>query len=296
MPEAPGSTAAAAAVFLSIADFARRPVAEQAAFKERLESLAAAAIAPLHAAHRIVLDTAEGLAVVVLGSPELALDLAERALRKAHGLPVRIGINHGPVRLAAGPRNDPQLVGDGLVVAAAVASFAQPGRLLVSRSFRNALATVDPDRAEGLCDAGTFTDSQVRTHEVFAPDQSARSARRRRALMVSGLSIAGILAAGVAIRAVRHARRMRRPAVVELMITPWGELIVDGERKGRTPPLRELEVTPGHHTLEVRNGANTPLTLNVDLAPGENIVLRHDFPIPRARQFLRDQRRAEGER
>jgi len=144
MPEATGSTAAASAVFLTLADFAQRPVVEQAELKERVEALATAALAPLDPGHRVVLDTADGLAVVVLGSAEIALDLAERVLRKAHGLPLRVGINHGPVRLA-GSRNDPQLVGDGLVVGAAVANFAQPGRLLVSRSFRDALSAVDPE-------------------------------------------------------------------------------------------------------------------------------------------------------
>jgi|SRR5262245_11365929 len=312
MPEAPRSTAAANAVFLSLVDFSKRPVAEQAELNERLEALVAAAIAPLDPANRIVLDTADGLAVVVPGPPDSALDLAARVLRKAHGLPVRVGINHGPVRLAPGPRNDPKLVGDGLVAGAAVASFAKPGQLLVSRSFRDALAAIDPPRASGLREAGTFTDAQVRAHELFAPDRRARSARRR-LVVVASLAVAGILGSGIAVRVVRRVRRARQPAVVELAITPWGEITIDGERKGKTPPLRRLEVTPGRHMLEVRSGSNAPVTLDIDLAPGERITVRHEFPPPRAetpksatpkneppsraRPFLKDQRKpAEGGR
>jgi hypothetical protein len=283
MSEATVSAAAASAVFLSLVDFLKRPVADQARLKERLEILARAAMVPLGAADRVVLDTADGFAVVVLSSPDTALDVAERALRKAHPLPLRVGINHGPITVAADARGEQKLLGDGLTAAASIAAFAQPGSMLVSRAFRDALSAVDRERAEDLHAAGTFTDAQIRAHEVFAPNARARAARRRRVVMFGMFGVAAIIAVGFAARAVRHAgaRRAKRPAFVELAITPWGELIVDGERKGRTPPLERLEVTPGRHTIEIRSGPNPPVTLNVDLAAGENITVRHEFPMPR---------------
>jgi hypothetical protein len=63
-------------VFLRLPGFAALPVVEQAGAKERLEARARRAIAPLAADERIVLDADDGLALVVFGEPERALDVA----------------------------------------------------------------------------------------------------------------------------------------------------------------------------------------------------------------------------
>ncbi len=52
---------------------------------------------------------------------------------------------------------------------------------------------------------------------------------------------------------------------------------VDGESRGRSPPLKRVEVNPGKHTIEVRHPQNAPLTLEVDLSPGEELTVRHAF-------------------
>lgn len=309
MTEGTGSTAIASAVFLSLVDFSKLPVAEQARLKERLESITASVIAPLAEADRVVLDALDGLAIVCLGPADAALDLGERLLRKAQALPIRIGINHGPIKLTSDARGEARLVGDGLAAAATITSFAARNRLLVSRSFRDALADVDSERAENLLEAGTFTDAQVRAHEVYAPNVRAHAARRRRLFFFGGLGIAGLLGTGIVVRAARRARARRasQPAIVELAITPAGEVFVDGERKGRTPPLRRIEVAPGRHKIEVRAPGNPPVTLSLELAPSETAIVQHDFPPPRGaapksaaqkaenpsrvREFFRDLRR-----
>lgn len=52
------------------------------------------------------------------------------------------------------------------------------------------------------------------------------------------------------------ARKARRPtAQLALSVQPWGEVYVNGKRQGVTPPLRELKLPPGKHTIEVRNSA-----------------------------------------
>lgn len=272
----------ASVVFLRLADFGAKPVAEQARLKEGLEDALEAAIAPLDAARRIVLDAPEGAAVVVLDGAETALALGERLGATATGLPLAVGINHGPVRLAAPGAHGPALVGDALAASAAVAEFAQPGAMLVSRSFRDALAESAPERAEALRPSGTYTDATVRAHELFAPGGAQAGSRRRRAFVLGTLGVFGILAAGVAVRRTRHARaeRSRQPALLALAVRPWGDVYVDRERRGRTPPLEQLEVPAGRHTIEVRNGDNAPLTLQVDLQPGQSMTVRHAFPPP----------------
>jgi len=280
MPEAKALPATVA--FFSLADFGARPVAEQAQFKEALEVALKDAVESLRAEERIVVDTREGAAVVLLDGPAAALDLGERVRAAAPTLPLSIGINHGPVKLALNGAHGPLLFGDGLAAGASIAAHAQPGATLVSRSFRDVLANYAPDRADSLRSAGAFTDAAIRSHEVFAPGRKGGASRRRRQFVLGTLGVAGILAAGVVARRARHraAAEARTPAVVALAITPGGEVLVDGRTHGMTPPLKTLELAPGRHTIVVNTGAHAPLTTRVDLAPGERFTLQHDFPPP----------------
>src|SRR3970040_1485098 len=91
----------ASVAFLKIHDFGRRPVVEQARLRAQLEAVVAVVLPALAGNARIVLDAADGIALVVLDDPRAALALAERTLAAgAVGLPLAIGINHGPVQEA----------------------------------------------------------------------------------------------------------------------------------------------------------------------------------------------------
>src|SRR5438132_2003239 len=104
----------ASVVFLKIQEFARRPVQEQTRLRAQLEAVVAVTAAELAPEGRIVLDAADGAAIVVLADPKGALRLAERALSAtAAGLPLCIGVNHGAVQLAAGGRGAEGMTGDG---------------------------------------------------------------------------------------------------------------------------------------------------------------------------------------
>jgi class 3 adenylate cyclase len=294
MPDPAGSTATASVVFLALANFAQRPVAEQARLKERLEALIARAIEPLAAADRIVADTADGAALVVLAPPADALLLARRARRAAREtgdpLPLRVGVNHGPVGIVTDASGEARLVGDGIAAGASITPFAEPGQVVASRAFRDALETADAERAARLRLAGTVTDSSLRAHELYAFDPAADGGSldaparpRRRTWLIAGLSVAAILAAGVAARGMRRvAARAKQPGLVDLQITPWGEIRVDGESRGRSPPLKRMEVGPGRHTIEVRHPQHAPITVQVDVSPGEQVTVQHAFATPRA--------------
>src|SRR2546430_6403809 len=165
-------------VFLKIQEFARRPVQEQARLKAQLEAVVAVTTAELAPVSRIVLDAADGAAIVVLGDPKGALRLAERArAATAARLPLCVGVNHGAVQLAPGGRDEDGMIGDGIAVAASVAEFASPSRLLMSRSFRDAMADASPGLESGLFPAGGFTHARLRTHQAFNP---ARPGAQRR--------------------------------------------------------------------------------------------------------------------
>jgi hypothetical protein len=293
----PDATAHASLVFLGLVDFARKPVAEQASLRERLDAAVVRSIAQLDPADRIVADAPDGLAIAVLASPSEALLAARRVRRLARGeggepFALRIGVDHGAIRLARDERGEPCLAGDSVATGATIAGFSGPGRILVSRAFRDALAPGDPERSARLQPAGTRTDPNLRKHELFSFEgasgdgdaaDTARPAPRRRPLILAGLAIASLLGAGFAVRAARrHAQDAKRPAVVALAIEPWGEIVVDGVPRGRTPPLGRIEIPPGKHTVEIRHPPQQPLVLRLELDPGEELALRHSFSAPAA--------------
>lgn len=260
---------------LIIREFARLPVAEQARVKAQLEALTAIAIEPLNPADRAVVEAPGGLVVVVLGSAEKALEIAERAQAGAADLPVCIGVNHGPVRIGADQSSARSLVGDGIVGAMTLAGLATRGRFVVSRSFREALAAAAPHSAADFGSVGVATDATVRTHELYMFDPAVRTQRHRRLVMAGAAAGLAAIAAGVGIRmALSSSKRL---AVVTFHIVPQGEVLIDGEPRGKTPPLTRIELPPGPHKIEVRAPGFAPLRLDINLKPGEEMKVAHEF-------------------
>ncbi len=68
-----------------------------------------------------------------------------------------------------------------------------------------------------------------------------------------------------------------RDGVVHLAVAPWGEVYVNGAARGVSPPLTQLTLPPGPHTIEVRNGSAPPLVVRIELRSGETISLQHRF-------------------
>src|SRR5882672_11402241 len=204
----------ASVVFLKVQEFARRPVSEQARLRAQLEAVVAITTADIEPAGRIVLDASDGAAIVVLRDPAGALRLAQRALTAvAAGLPLSAGLNHGAVQLTNGGRGDNAggrgnnagrsgegMAGDGIAVAASVAEFATPPRLLASRAFRDALADSAPGLEASLVPAGTLTDPGLRAHELFRPDPGAARRRAWRYTAAGTAAVVALLGASVAVR------------------------------------------------------------------------------------------------
>ena len=71
------SAAHASVVFLKIPEYSQQPVTEQVRLKDRLEGVVAAALAGVEARSRVVLEAPDGAAVVILGDPAAALELAQ---------------------------------------------------------------------------------------------------------------------------------------------------------------------------------------------------------------------------
>ena len=215
----------ASVVFLKIQDFARRPATEQARLRAQLQAVVAVTAAEIPPAARVMLDAADGAAIVVLDDPRAALRLAERALTAvAVGLPLSAGLNHGALQLA-GRKSGEGMTGDGIAVAAAVAAFAGPSRILASRAFREAMAEVAPGREALLAPAGTFNDPGLRTHELFAPNERALGRRRRRYNAIAVVLLLALVGGGIAVRSSRPSSQPFMDAVLERTVPYWRQLV-----------------------------------------------------------------------
>ncbi|HEX4943041.1 MAG TPA: hypothetical protein VFV55_01740 [Usitatibacteraceae bacterium] len=283
--------------FLKIARFGERPIVEQARLKDELEARVRTAIAGIPVADRIVLDAADGIALVLFGEPARALEMAQSLRSRPGNEPLKVGLNHGPIAVTA--RDAGAMVfGDGISAAAAAARFATGERLLVTAPFAKMLEATRPDRAAELAPAGEFTDARVRLHSFFTPEPRRLVARRNRFTAYALAGMLGILLFGVATRMVSRTFFLPRPAVIEFEVKPRGEVVIDGHSRGRTPPLREVELASGKHHVQVRSGNLPPVDLKVDLEPGQRMTITHNFAGERAAAkpggFWRDLRRNLG--
>lgn len=65
--------------------------------------------------------------------------------------------------------------------------------------------------------------------------------------------------------------------VLQLAISPWGDVAVDGRPAGTTPPLSQIRLSAGTHTITVSNADFAPLTLTVQVQADKPVLVRHRF-------------------
>lgn len=229
---------------------------------------------------RVVLEAPHGFAIVGDIPPQKALEAARRARAQLPQDALGVGLHHGAVHTEPG-LDGLRVTGEGIATAESLASFPAAHPIVASQAFRDALALQAPPQAENLRAAGEMVDAQLRSHALHVFDPAAARDRRLRRNLLAGSGLALLLAAGWAGRDARlRYEAGRRPAVIHLAIRPSGEVFVDGEHHGTTPPLVQLSLPAGPHAIEVRHGKAQPLRLQVQLQPGEEMQLQHVFAAP----------------
>lgn len=176
----PARTLVCSILFLDLAEYSKKSVAEQLVLKQSFNGMLIQALEPIAASERVILDTGDGAAIAFLGDPEDALFVA-LTIRETAELPVRMGVNLGPVRLVKDINGQTNIIGDGINVAQRVMSFAEPGQLLVSRSFYEVASRLSNDYSNLFCHAGSRADKHIRSHEVYSVVATSHAARRERA-------------------------------------------------------------------------------------------------------------------
>ncbi|WP_084544674.1 serine/threonine-protein kinase [Derxia gummosa] len=92
-------------------------------------------------------------------------------------------------------------------------------------------------------------------------------------------------------RAARSAPAPVRPAVrdlpapapaviagtLEVAVSPWGEVFINGQSRGLTPPLSSLKLAPGSYSIEIRNGDFPTYRTSADIQSNGTTRIRHKF-------------------
>src|SRR5256714_4092795 len=171
-------------LFLDIAGYSRLGVTEQIRLKRTFNDVLSAALQDTEARERVVVDTGDGAAVAFLGNPERALFAALAVFDNVGELPVRMGINLGPVHVSLDINGQENVIGDGINVAQRIMSFAAAGQLFVSRTFYDVVQLLSGEYATMFQAIGGRPPQHPRTHEGVAVNQAA--AVRRRAAPAAG--------------------------------------------------------------------------------------------------------------
>lgn len=66
-------------------------------------------------------------------------------------------------------------------------------------------------------------------------------------------------------------------STLQFAVTPWGEIYVDGVKAGIAPPLKELKVTAGKHTIEIRNLNFSPYSETLELRANSIKKIKYKF-------------------
>lgn len=188
--ESSGRTLVCSVLFLDIVEYSKKSVAEQLSLKKSFNAVLSRALEAVATRDRVIVDTGDGAAIAFLGDPEDAL-FAALAFRENADLPVRIGMNLGPVRLVKDINGQANIIGDGINVAQRVMSFSAPGQLLVSRSFYEVASRLSDAYASLFTHEGSRADKHVREHEIYSVSANSRAARNSPAIGIAATAARG---------------------------------------------------------------------------------------------------------
>jgi class 3 adenylate cyclase len=174
MADESGRTLVCSVLFLDLIGYSKKAVTEQHELKQQFNHALVDALDLLKRKDRVIVDTGDGAAVVFLGDPEDAIIVGLAMRDSAKHIPMRLGINLGPVRLITDLNDQTNVVGDGINVAQRVMSFAEPGQLLVSAGYHDVVSRVSDHYRSLFTRIGKRQDKHVREHDVYLVDDAIR--------------------------------------------------------------------------------------------------------------------------
>jgi len=127
---------------------------------------------------------------------------------------------------------------------------------------------------------------ETREPVATTPGRPPRKASRRRWL-VSMVLAAMLLAAGAGWVALSQrstpagvlqpAPAMLPKGLVQIDVSPWAQVEVDGIAVGTAPPLNQLALPEGPHRITLRHATASPHSVVVEAAASQPVVVMHRF-------------------
>jgi serine/threonine-protein kinase len=99
-----------------------------------------------------------------------------------------------------------------------------------------------------------------------APGRAAHAERQARNAQASAKPVAPVPVTAAPVN-----------GIVQLAVSPWGHVDVDGANAGVTPPMSKLTLPVGEHVITVRNDDFPPYTMTVHVNADQPVVVRHRF-------------------
>lgn len=174
MAEESGRTLVCSVLFVDIVEYSKKSVAEQFELKSEFNTMLTEALEVLTRRDRVIIDSGDGAAIVFLGDPEDALVVGLAMREHAKRLPMRMGINLGPVKLMSDLNDQVNVIGDGINTAQRVMTFAEPGQLLVSANYQEVVSRLSEQYRNLFVAQGKRSDKHVRSHSVFSVSSAIR--------------------------------------------------------------------------------------------------------------------------
>ncbi|MDY0107791.1 MAG: hypothetical protein RBS27_14040 [Giesbergeria sp.] len=168
-------TVVATAVFIDLVGFSKIPTSAQITIKQRLKQVLDAVVGRMDRADFWVRDLGDGALLVFPHSPEhglyVALAVNKRFAQASAGADVpaqtRTGIHLGVIKTSIDLEGRVNFLGDGLNAAQRVMDFAQPGKIMASRTFVDAVGMLHADIEHLFSHPQTRQDKHGRSHEIF---------------------------------------------------------------------------------------------------------------------------------
>jgi serine/threonine-protein kinase len=146
------------------------------------------------------------------------------------------------------------------------ASLAAPAPPSVAPAPAERPATATDPRASAPSTAAAPTGQAAPVPVPLAATPAA--ARVRRAAAAPGREARAPAAGAPAVPAT---------GTVQLAISPWGEVEIDGAAAGTAPPLTQVTLSEGIHTVTVRNADFTPYSATVQVSASKPVSLHYRF-------------------
>jgi len=189
---------------------------------------------------------------------------------------------------AAAPRQRRWLIGAGAAAVLAIAAVGlsallqapddSPPALAAAPANTVAAPTTPVPAPDAVVDAGAAADGAPE-QAVAAPGADGAAPQDPPALATTVIGTITPADGEAAAAAVAETKPAPAPtgASYKLRIKPWGTVYVDDKPLGVSPPLKQLTLSPGKHTIRVVNPSFPEYATTIEVGKNKSGAIAHDF-------------------